>query len=337
MLCSPGAQRGSWSVAVLPELALLFDHVTKRFGPRAAVDDLSFQVPRGTVYGLLGPNGAGKTTSIRMLMAIVLPDSGRVRVLGKEPTDALKDRIGYLPEERGLYRTMKVIDNLTFFGGIRGLAPADARRKAVHWLERLGMTADADRRLQELSKGNQQKIQLIATVMHAPDLLVLDEPFSGLDPVNLQSLREIILELARGGTTIVLSTHLMDEVERLCSHLTLISSGRALVSGALDEVKRRHGADVVRVDVAGDPEPLESHPDVAESRRIGRTLELRLRDGRDPSRFLAAAAALVPLRRFEVQAPSLHSIFVSLVGQGPRPAGVRAPEAGAPAGAEVET
>jgi len=310
-------------VTVLPELALLFDHVTKRFGPRAAVDDLSFVVPRGTVYGLLGPNGAGKTTSIRMLMAIVLPDSGRVRVLGTEPTDALKDRIGYLPEERGLYRQMKVLDNLTFFGGIHGLSTGDARRKAIHWLERLNMTADADRKLQELSKGNQQKIQLIATIMHEPELLILDEPFSGLDPVNLQSLRELILEMARGGTTVVLSTHLMDEVERLCSHLTLIDSGRALVSGELDGVKRRHGTDTLRVDVAGDPEPLESHPDVAECRRIGRTLELRLRDGKDPSAFLAAAAVLVPVRRFEVQSPSLHSIFVSLVGKGPRPVGVR--------------
>jgi len=296
-------------------MAILFDHVTKRFAGKAAVHDLSFSVPDGSVYGLLGPNGAGKTTSMRMLMAILLPDSGRIEVLGAEPTEALKDRIGYMPEERGLYRRMKVLDNLVFFAGIRGLAPSE--------LDRLSMTADADRRLQELSKGNQQKIQFIATVVHSPELLVLDEPFAGLDPVNQEVMRRTILELAREGTTVILSTHLMDEVERLCTHLTLIHHGAALVEGALDEVKRRYGTDTIRLDIAGDPEPVESHPDVAEVGRIGRTLELRLRPGCDPSRFLAQVASVVSVRRFEVQAPSLNGIFVDLVGGHALPAETR--------------
>lgn len=298
-------------------MAILFDHVTKRFAGKAAVRDLSFSVPAASIYGLLGPNGAGKTTSMRMLMAILLPDAGRIEVLGTEPTEALKDRIGYMPEERGLYRRMKVLDNLVFFAGIRGLAPAEARRKAFLWLDRLSMTADAERRLQELSKGNQQKIQFIATVVHSPELLVLDEPFAGLDPVNQEVMRRIILELAREGTTVILSTHLMDEVERLCTHLTLIHHGAALVEGELHEVKRRYGADTLRLDVAGDPEPVENHPDVAAVGRIGRTLELRLRPGCDPSRFLAQVASVVSVRRFEVQAPSLHGIFVDLVGGSP--------------------
>jgi ABC-2 type transport system ATP-binding protein len=295
-------------------MAVLLDHVTKRFGDHTAVRDLSFTVPRGSVYGLLGPNGAGKTTSIRMIMAILLPDSGRVRVLGQEPTVALQSRVGYLPEERGLYKSMKVIDNLVFFAGLRGLRAVEARRRALAWLERMGMSADAGRKLQELSKGNQQKIQFIATVVHEPELIVLDEPFSGLDPVNQEVMRQTILELAGRGTTIVLSTHLMDEVERLCTHLTLVNFGRALVDGTLDDVKRRHGTDTLRIDVLGDPAPVERLAEVAESRRIGRTLELRLRDGADPSEFLARAASLVKVRRFEVRAPSLHSIFVQLVG-----------------------
>jgi ABC-2 type transport system ATP-binding protein len=302
-------------LVVLPEQAVLFDHVTKRFAGRAAVRDLSFRVPRGSVYGLLGPNGAGKTTSIRMLMAILLPDAGRIRVLGGEPTDAVKDRIGYMPEERGLYPSMKVIDNLLFFGGLHGLAAEDARRRCHAWLERLGMTADAGSRLQELSKGNQQKIQFIATALHGPDLLVLDEPFSGLDPVNQDLMRRTILELSRAGTTIILSTHLMDEVERLCTHLTLVDSGTALVEGTLDEVKSRWGTDTIRIDVAGDPEPVAALPEVAEARRIGRSLELRLHPDRDPSAFLARAAAIASVRRFEVRAPSLHGIFVQLVGE----------------------
>jgi ABC-2 type transport system ATP-binding protein len=301
-------------LVVLPEIAVLFDHVTKHFGAHPAVHELSFTVPRGSVYGLLGPNGAGKTTSIRMMMAILLPDSGRIRALGVEPSAALQPRVGYLPEERGLYKTMRVLDNLLFFAGLRGLSSADARRRAHAWLERLGMTADGGRKLQELSKGNQQKIQFIATILHEPELIVLDEPFSGLDPVNQEAVRAIILELAGSGTTVVLSTHLMDEVERLCTHLTLVDSGRALVEGTLDEVKRRHGTDTIRIDVHGDPHPLEALPDVAESRRMGRTLELRLRNGSDPSDFLARAASLVKIRRFEVRAPSLNSIFVQLVG-----------------------
>ena len=300
---------------VYAEQAIHFDDVTKTFGDRNAVDALSFRVPRGSIYGLLGPNGAGKTTSIRMLMAILRPDSGRIRLLGHEPTDALKDRVGYLPEERGLYQGMKVLDNLAFFGSIQGLGPQEARRRGADWLHRLAIADTASLKLQELSKGNQQKVQFITTVVHEPDLLVLDEPFSGLDPVNQDLMRNTIQDLARGGATIVLSTHLMDEVERLCSHLTLIDQGRALVDGELEEVKRRWGTDTISLDIRGEPPALDKHPWVAEATRSGKTWEIRLAEGRDPSRFLSAISDRAEITRFEIRAPSLHNIFVRLVSR----------------------
>jgi ABC-2 type transport system ATP-binding protein len=296
--------------------AIAFQDVRKSFAAKTAVADLSFEVPRGTVYGLLGPNGAGKTTSIRMAMAILLPDAGTIRVLDAPPGAALTDRIGYLPEERGLYQGMKVIDNLLFFGGLRGLSTPVARERATDWLERFGMGDTATAKLQELSKGNQQKVQFLATVLHEPELLVLDEPFSGLDPVNQDLMRRTILELAEAGTTVILSTHLMDEVERLCSHITLIHDGRCVVEGELGEVKRRWGTDTIRIEVTAGVDAIRSHADVAECAGHGNALELRLRDGREPAAFLADVAPRASVRRFEVEAPSLHSIFVRLVGPG---------------------
>jgi len=303
--------------AIVRDDALRLEGVTKIFNRHRAVDGLYLAVPRGAVYGLLGPNGAGKTTSIRMLMGILQPDEGRVSVLGAQPGVATKDRIGYLPEERGLYPGMKIMDNLLFFGGLRGMATAHARREAARWLERFRMTDAADRKLQELSKGNQQKIQFVATVLHDPELLVLDEPFSGLDPVNQDLVRGTILELAAAGKTIVLSTHLMDEVERLCSHLTLVHAGRAVVEGPLDEVRRRHGGETIHLETDGESEAVDRHPDVAGVRRVGRSREITLRDGADPSAFLSDVAGSVRVRRFEVRSASLHTIFVRLVSDDP--------------------
>ncbi len=297
------------------DAACRFEKVTKRFEGRDAVRDLDLVVPRGAVFGLLGPNGAGKTTSIRMLMTILRPDSGTIRVLGAPPSPATRDRTGYLPEERGLYRSMRVLDNLLFFAAIHGVPAALARRRAGEWLERMGMTRTAPMRLQELSKGNQQKIQLIATVLHEPELLVLDEPFSGLDPVNQEELRGIIRDLAARGTTLVLSTHLMDEVERMCTHLTLLNEGRAILDGSLDEVRRRFGGNVCRVDFRGDPTFVSSIPGVLDVTRIGNTLEVRLDSVCDPPGLLAQIAPRLAIHRFEVRSASLHSIFVRLVGK----------------------
>jgi ABC-2 type transport system ATP-binding protein len=294
--------------------AVSFANVTKSFDGKVAVQDLDFRVPRGSVYGLLGPNGAGKTTSIRMLMAILRPETGEIRVLGAEPSAAIKDRIGYLPEERGLYNGMKVLDNLAFFGAIHGLEPRDARRRGAAWLDRLGMLDSAERKLQELSKGNQQKIQFITTALHDPDLFILDEPFTGLDPVNQGLLRDIIHDLVAKGATVCLSTHRMEEVERLCTHLTLIHEGRSVVEGELAEVKRRYGTDVADVEFSGDPGFVKELPGVLGVTRVGNALEIRLAKDRDPSALLADLAGRLAVRRFEVRAPSIHSIFVQLVG-----------------------
>jgi ABC-2 type transport system ATP-binding protein len=208
---------------------------------------------------------------------------------------------------------MKVLDNLVFFGTLRGMRPAAARAAALTWLDRVKLENVTELKLQELSKGNQQKVQFVATVLHDPDLLVLDEPFSGLDPVNQDLIRATILELARSGTTVVLSTHLMDEVERLCSHLTLIHQGRCVVEGTLDDVKRAHGGEIVHLELTGDSEFVDSLPFVRDVRRIGRRLEIRLADGWDESALLETAAARAGVRHFEVRAASLHSIFVDLV------------------------
>ncbi|GJM44561.1 MAG: putative ABC transporter ATP-binding protein YhaQ [Gemmatimonadota bacterium] len=299
--------------AVVRNDALRLEGVVKSFDRHRAVDGLDLTVPRGSIYGLLGPNGAGKTTTIRMLMGILRPDAGRIHVLGEPASEATKDRIGYLPEERGLYPGMKVLDNLLFFGALRGLSTAEARAAAGKWLARLRMESTALRKLQELSKGNQQKIQFVATVLHEPELLVLDEPFSGLDPVNQDLMRTTILDLAAQGKTIVLSTHLMDEVERLCSHLTLIHAGRAIVQGALDDVRREHGGETVHLELEPGQELDERHPAIVEVRRVGRSLEIQLGAGADPSAFLSEVAAQVRVRRFEVRGASLHSIFVRLV------------------------
>jgi ABC-2 type transport system ATP-binding protein len=210
---------------------------------------------------------------------------------------------------------MKVIDNLVFFGTVRGLSRPEARRRGEQWLARLGLTEATTRKLQELSKGNQQKVQFAQAVLHDPELVVLDEPFSGLDPLNQDLLRRTMLDLAAAGTTIILSTHAMDEVERICSHLTLLDGGRTLAQGELDEVKRQWGEDTLRIDAAGDPHAIERHPWVRDCRTMGRTLEVRLEAGRDPSEFLAQIAAAGRVRRFEICTPSLHSIFVRLVGE----------------------
>jgi ABC-2 type transport system ATP-binding protein len=218
--------------------AIRLDAVTKRFGGHVAVDRLDLRVPAGCVYGLLGPNGSGKTTTIRMIMGILLPDEGRATLLGADP-DERRHLVGYLPEERGLYKKMKVLEVLTFLAEIRGIPRGVGRARARGWLERLDLGAWADRRVEDLSKGMQQKVQFIGTVLHEPRVLILDEPFSGLDPINQDVLEEIMLELRGQGATVLFSTHLMDQAERLCERVCLISRGRRVLEGDLAEIKRR--------------------------------------------------------------------------------------------------
>jgi ABC-2 type transport system ATP-binding protein len=293
--------------------ALLLKGIRKSFAGHVAVKDLSLEVPRHSVFGLLGPNGAGKTTTLRMVMDILGPDAGTIEILGRPADRGVRDRIGYMPEERGLYPRMVLEDQLVFMAAIKGVAAKEARRRLGPWLERLSLADWRRRRTNELSKGMQQKAQFIATVLHEPELLIVDEPLSGLDPVGMDVMRDALLDLRRSGTTIVLSSHQMHTVERLCDRVALINRGEKILDGTVSEVKARHGKNTVALAFDGDGGFIESLPGVAKVTDFGQYLEVRLAEGGDPQALLREAAARLRLRRFEIVEPSLHDIFVETV------------------------
>ncbi len=298
----------------IDDVAVRFEGVTKRYGDFLAVSDVSFRVPTGSVFGILGSNGAGKTTTIRMLMNILRPDEGRIDVLGEQAGESVKGRIGYLPEERGLYKKMRIRDLLRFFGHIKGRTTAFVDERSDHWLTRMGLQDWRDRRVEELSKGMAQKLQFVVTVVHAPELLVLDEPFAGLDPVNRDVLRDAILELRREGTTVVFSTHVMEQAESLCQELILIHDGRVVLSGSLAEVRRSESRRAVhvkyRLKAGGE---LAGLPGVAEVSDHGNEAELTLEEDADPAVLLHALVDRAELTHFELKEPSLHEIFKRVV------------------------
>jgi ABC-2 type transport system ATP-binding protein len=287
--------------------------VRKAFAGHVAVRDLALEIPRGCVFGLLGPNGAGKTTTLRMVMSIFAPDAGRIDVLGRPAERASRDRIGYMPEERGLYPRMALAEQLLFLASLKGTPKREAAARLETWLERLGLAAWGRRRVNELSKGMQQKAQFIATVLHEPAVLILDEPMSGLDPVGTDLMREVLLEQKRKGTTLVLSSHQMETVERLCDRVALLNRGEKLLDGPVSEVKARHGTNSVVLAFDGDGRFLSGLPGVLRLTDFGRYVEIRLADGADPQAILEAAAPRLRLRRFEIVEPSLHDIFVERV------------------------
>jgi ABC-2 type transport system ATP-binding protein len=296
------------------------DGITKRFAGHVAVQGLSLTVPRGAVYGLLGPNGAGKTTTIRMLMDIILPDEGTVRLFGDDRGGRHHSaKIGYLPEERGLYKKMKVRDALVFLAETKGVRRAVAQQKADEWLDRLDLGQWKLRKVEELSKGMQQKVQFIATMLHEPALLILDEPFAGLDPINTQELKDVIVHLSRAGATVVFSTHQMDVAERICDHVCIIAAGRKVLDGALSDVKRMHGGTHVAVAFEDGQElaaPIISDRTiVAKADDYGGYAELALVDGVEPQALLERLVrSSARLRRFEHIEPSLNRIFLDKVG-----------------------
>jgi ABC-2 type transport system ATP-binding protein len=296
--------------------AVRFERVTKRFGQFTAVRDLSFEVPTGTIFGMLGPNGAGKTTSIRMLMNIFAPDEGRVVVLGDTMNEALKARIGYLPEERGLYKKMRVREALRYFGSIKGRPKAWIEPRIEQWVGRFGLSGWIDRRIEELSKGMAQKVQFLSSLLHRPELLVLDEPFAGLDPVNRDFMRDVVLDVRREGTTIVFSTHVMEQAEALCDRIVLIHHGEVRRSGTVEDVRRAEGGDAafVRIEGAGQS-PWTNLPGVVSVTDHGNEAELALRPGTDPNVLLLALVDRGIVRRFEVRALSLHEVFKRTVGE----------------------
>src|SRR5713226_6199135 len=289
--------------------------IVKTFGAVRAVDGVSFSVRQGTITGLLGRNGAGKTTAIRMITGIFYPDSGSIELLGgRDTAGGTRDRIGYLPEERGLYRQMKVVELLAFLAEIKGRRGAAVQRDIKRWMDRFELTDKRDAKVEELSKGNQQKVQLIGTLLHDPELIVLDEPQSGLDPVNMLIVRDLLMELKGEGRTILLSTHMMDEAERMADDIVLIHRGKVVLSGALDQVRDSFGRNTLHLGFEGDASFLESLPDVKKATMTPNEAEILLADGADPQAILAASMGRLRIRRFEVASPSLEEIFIDQVG-----------------------
>ena len=298
----------------MTQAALILDHVSKSFGDLHAVCDLSAVIPAGSIYGLLGPNGAGKTTTLRMIMDILRPDSGRLEVLGRPTAAEVRGRIGYMPEERGLYRKMTVAGVLAYFAAVKGLDRSHAAAAADRWLHRVGLADRARQKVEELSRGLHQKLQFAVTVVNQPELVILDEPFSGLDPVNLDLVKGIMLDMHHAGATIIFCTHVMHEAERLCDRLLLVSRGRAIVDSTLEDIRSRWPADTVTVELDGDAAFISSLPMVTAVTPDGRRLDLALRPGADPQQLLRALVDRTAVRSFQVKVPSLHEIFVRLVG-----------------------
>jgi len=307
--------------AILASVGLQIDQVTKRFGTTTALDALSFDVPPGEVFGFLGANGAGKTTTMRICLGIISPDAGEIRWQDTPVRDVPRRTWGYLPEERGLYPRMGVLDQLVYYASLYGVSPERARREAVAWLTRFQIREHADRRAEQLSKGNQQKVQFIAAILHGPEVLLMDEPFTGLDPLNLVLLREAFMELRDQGRTLIFSTHQMEAAEAMCESVAIVDRGRLVAGGPLRELKRASGRQWVRLAIEGDsPAPawLSELRGVDVVRRDATGAELELLPGEEPAATLADLLGRgATVRRFEVVEPSLEALFIELVGRSP--------------------
>jgi ABC-2 type transport system ATP-binding protein len=293
--------------------ALVLEGVTKRFGKQVAVDAVSLRIPQGTIYGFLGPNGAGKTTTIRMIMSILYPDEGTIRILGQPNAESVRDRLGYLPEEKGLYKKMTAVEILTYFGRLKGLSAGDAKQRARSLLQDYGLGEHLDKRCEALSKGMGQKVQILGTIIHEPELVILDEPFSGLDPVNVEVMRDLILSMKREGRTVIFSTHVMPQAEQICDSILLIHRGRKVLDGSLAQVKSA-GDRGIQIDYDGDGALLRELAGVARINDSGKQAEIFLEEGIDPQAILAQLVGRLAIRRFDLREPSLHEVFVRAVG-----------------------
>lgn len=298
------------------DVTLRVENVTKRFGDFTAVEGMSFDVRAGRVFGFLGPNGAGKTTTIRMIVGITAPDEGKIELFGQKMGPALQDKIGYLPEERGLYKKMKIVDQLRYFAALKDVSGAEADKRIDFWLERMNLSEWKTKKTTDLSKGMQQKIQFISTVLHDPDLLILDEPFSGLDPVNVEFMIEVLAEFKKKDKTVIFSTHLMETAERLCNDIILINRSKKVIGGSLREVKESFGHNRIALRASGGDAVLNNGSLVAKTIEHADEVEIELADGADPQELLAkliAAGAIIS--KFEQVEPSLNDIFIEQVGE----------------------
>lgn len=291
------------------------NNVSKSFGKTQAVRNVSFEVEKGRIFGLLGPNGAGKTTTIRMINYILSPDSGSITINGETAGTNTQKRIGYLPEERGLYKKMKVGEQLLYLARLKGLSATDAKKEIQYWLDRFGASDWHSKEVGELSKGMSQKIQFIATIVHEPDIYIFDEPFSGLDPINSELLKQIIIELRNKGKVVLFATHRMEQVEQMCDDICLFNKGRVVLSGNLRDIKKKSGKNTILVEFQGDNTFLDRLDNVRINNRSTHFAEIRILDGHDPQEILKTAMQSAEIHKFERVEPSLTEIFISTVGE----------------------
>jgi len=294
--------------------ALEIEGISKKFGDFHAVKKLSFMIPPGTIYGLLGPNGAGKTTTIRMVMNIIIPDEGSIKVLNRRMDEEMKERVGYLPEDRGLYPKMKVGELLLFLAEIKGLKGSDARKEIDFWLERFDLSDWKSKKVEELSRGMQQKLQFIVTVIHEPELIILDEPFSGLDPVNTKLFKDIMLEMKKKGQTIVFSTHRMEQVEMICDNICLINKAERVLEGNLSQIKKQYGKNTVILDYDGEADFIKNFPEIEKIDDYGKFMEIKLKETSSPQDLLPKLVGKISINKYEVKEPTLNAIFIEKVG-----------------------
>jgi len=294
--------------------ALEIENISKKFDNFYAVKNLSFKIPEGSIYGLLGPNGAGKTTTIRMVMNIIIPDEGNIKVLNQKMDEKMKERIGYLPEERGLYPKMKVGEILLFLANIKGLKGEKARKEINFWLKRFDLLNWKEKKVEELSRGMQQKLQFIVTVIHYPELVILDEPFAGLDPVNTKLLKDIMLEMKEKRRTIIFSTHRMEQVEMVCDNICLINKAEKVLEGNLSEIKKQYGKNTVLLDYEGDGSFIKTFPEIEKIDDYGKFMEIKLKEKADPQQILSKLVGKIRINKYEVKEPTLNAIFIEKVG-----------------------
>ncbi|NLO19254.1 MAG: ATP-binding cassette domain-containing protein [Ignavibacteria bacterium] len=295
---------------------LRIENVLKRFGDYIAVNRVSFQVGAGTILGLLGPNGAGKTTLIRMITSILIPDEGEVILFENKNPNNAQNRIGYLPEERGLYKNLKVIEQLIYFAQLKNVDKATASSRAKEWLRKMDAESWANKKIQELSKGMQQKVQFISTILHEPDLMILDEPFSGFDPINTELLKSIVLDMKEQGKTIILSTHVMEQAEQICDNICLIDKGSIVLKGNIREIKKSFSKDTMLLEFEGDDSFLNQFDGLKFINRTKNRAEFRLENSEErAAQILEAAVQNVELSHFQVKEPSLHEIFIDTVSK----------------------
>lgn len=289
---------------------LRLENIQKKFDEKIAVDKLSLDIPEGQIFGIIGPNGAGKTTTIRMIMNITVPDEGMITFKGAPVGNGFKDIVGYLPEERGLYKKLTCREVVKYMAALKGFNPSDMDNRISEWLKKVDLSDYADKKVEELSKGMQQKLQFVTTIIHEPEIIILDEIFSGLDPLNIELIKNILLDLKREGKTILFSTHVMEQAEKLCDYICMFNRGKKVLDGRLSDIKAKHGQNRVQLDIDGDGKFISSLPGVHEMREFNNYIEIELEDGTDTNNLLKAIVDRVQVHKFDKVEASLYDIFI---------------------------